>query len=279
MQGQRYGHQFGTLQPEGPMVFGQAQFPMVTGIISYFIKRFNVVLDRKTRAQNEKKSSLPLIPFKAEGELNIERYDALFIARKDCPIPSSVPRDYNAFTSFHAYEKFETGAEYRLRWKFGGFAADPMAFDNTSQGKGIGGAVHAVHPYLNRSNEMIMSGEWITWEPNLETGELHDAPMSRRTRTFQTGSTSIVKGRLVKYRDVFGPDQIYGDPSLGPDAVLLRAYPSVFNDNGTFKAGRRINNPEILKVQMFLDLLSGRNDIIGWNATPVQPNEWGQVVF
>ena len=254
-------YRYGTRQRGGPFVTGDKEHAMVTGQISCWLNGGNLVRDRNDRATRAKGVAAAgtdgLYEYPGPAVLDIHIDDLLFAARQDLPYGRAVPMPYdsNYFSAWNGLPKYKTAYEFRLRFRFFGTALQQFLFSNGNQGRGIDAATNGVVNYINGSNEVLLPGVPMTWEP--EDNTLLFLPRTRARELFRVGAEDVVKGRFVRW--------------VRPTNLDLTAlFPSIA-DWSKITADQR----DDLKLQ----LLTGNGDIVGTNAERTEPGQYGRIVL
>lgn len=268
MYGWQGEYENGTRQNLGPTVFGQRIKEQCTGVMDAMIKRGNVVEDRNDRCRNKTAASVckyGLHDYEGPGQLNIELEDMIFVARKDVPGGVCQLQDPNMFASFNGLPLFDTPHDYRLRYRFMGFARSAFAFDNDCQGKGFTLGVAGIYNFINHTDDTLKPNDPLTWEPDFSDFTVATGFKSKRQNS---GGSSVVKGRFVRYEPITMPSTY-----AGVLAKLQDLYPSL--KTWLTKPQHTAAEQDVI-VDLACGIAMGRH-IVGHCMECTQPNQWGRV--
>jgi hypothetical protein len=268
MYGTQGDYQMGTQQNLGVQVFGETKKEQCTGVMDVMLKRYNVIEDRNDRCRS--KTIAKLCPngvhdYEGPAQLNILEEDMIFVAKKDVPGVVCQMHDSNPFASFNGLPMFTTPHDYRLRYRFLGMARTAYAFDNDCQGKGFTLGVSGIFNFLNRTDDTMMPGDLLTWEPDFS--DFATARPEFKSKKQHSAGSTVVKGRFVKY-----------EPVRLDDTLLGRVYPSLktWLDERKIVNGSNVDPHEDEKIDMVCGLAAGR-DVIARCEECTHPNEYGRV--
>jgi hypothetical protein len=259
----------GTTQTLSTGTFGQKQMPQISGQLSLNIVPERVVLERK------RGNGAPIrYGYDGPGQLNIEIDDLIFVERK---VPgSNVEPDPNPFSSFNGLPMYKTAAEHRNHYMFMGFSMCPYSFTADAHGSGITVHRRGVANFVNKTEQKFMPGQWLTWEP---IDNKLNTESAKHTKLRRMSGPDGIKARLVPYETsgVGSSASIYTDSQLpGLIAEMGQvATQTTGQSQNDFVRGILDKIHTVIKTNQVGD----NNVVVGWNAEPVGPNEWGRIVL
>jgi hypothetical protein len=265
----------GTTQTLSTGTFGQKQMPQISGQLSLNIVPERVVLERKRgNGATNGNGEITRYGYDGPGQLNIEIDDLIFVERK---VPgSNVEPDPNPFSSFNGLPMYRTAAEHRNHYMFMGFSMCPYSFTADAHGSGITVHRRGVANFVNKTEQKFMPGQWLTWEP---IDNKLNTESAKHTKLRRMSGPDGIKARLVPY-------ETSGVGSVGTSATeqelgaLLKAMTALNAiTDGTAQKKQAIGVLEEIQTFFKTKQVGDNNVVVGWNAEPVGPNEWGRIVL